>query len=417
MKRGAVIRVGLIFAAAIIVTFWGINYLKGRNFLKQEKAFYAQYERIGNLTKSSPVTIRGFQVGQVRDIVLSDSGDKKILVKIIITYRNLDLPKTTIARIASMDLMGTKAISLLLGKDSLFHAYGDTLPGEIEGDLRDQVNTQMIPLKLKAEDLMSSMDSVLVSFQMIMNENTRQALSESFSSINNTLNSLEKTSLFVDGYVKNEAVKISFLLNTIDSISLSLQGQVVDLREFMGNLRNISDTLSNVPIIQAVTSFNLVLADLHELFSNLNNGEGSLGRLLDSDSLYDALLASGENLNRLIEDIRIDPKRYVHFSLIDRGKSVYTTDDSDLVRILTEKGIENLYVCLLESPTPLAPDHADLKGLPRVDYLQAGAYYYYYVFRNRNLDRCIHKMNQYRKQYPFTGIYTWINGQWTRLNF
>jgi len=396
MKKNAVIRVGILFITAVVVIFWGLNYLKGRNFLRQEKAFYAEYTRIGNLVESSPVTINGFQVGQVRSIRLSDTQRGKISVKMILTYPGIELPKGTVALIYSTDLMGTKGIALEPGTDTLMHLYGDTLTGRVEDDLRDQVNAQMVPLKIKAEGLISSMDSVLLAFQLILNEQTRNSLVSSFSSVNSTLGNLESTSDFLEEYLRVESVKISALLSSLDSISNSLQNQTTDLRFFLANLRNFSDTLTQIPIIGAVTSFNQVLGSFDELLQNLNRGEGSLGQLVVSDSLYQSLMATSHSLNRLLEDVRINPRKYVHMSLVDRGKTVLASSDDLVARVLAEEGLLNYYVVVFQSPAPLPPGHQDLAGLGDARFIQVGSLYYYYVYQHQDMDRCMRRMERHR---------------------
>jgi len=417
MKPRVIVRVGILFATAVVVLFWGLNYLKGRNFLKAEKSFIIQYDKIGGLVESSPVTINGFQIGQVRKISLNAQNPEKIVVNIILTYPDIKLPRGTIAQIYSTDLMGTKGIALKFSKDTLYYSYGDTLQGDIEGDLRDQVNTQMLPLKAKAENLMASMDSVLLSFQLILNEQSRKMIRESFTSVNTTLGTLETTSVFLDGYVKTESEKISGLLNTIDSISRSLQSQSFELRGFLTNLKRFSDTLNHVPIIQAIESFNQVLDEVYLIANQINSGKGSLGLLLKSDTLYNALLVSNQNLNRLMEDIRIHPQKYVHFSLIDQTKTVYTPKESSLARILADEGIQHYYLCVHQSPTPLGPDHQILKDFPNASYIRVGNLYYYYVYESKDPDKCRRRIKRIRKTHPSAGIYTWVNGKWILLDF
>ena len=415
MKKNAVIRVGILFTTAVVVVFWGLNFLKGRNFLKQENAFFAAYTKIGNLVESSPVTINGFQVGQVRKIGLSEHEPGKIMVKFILTYPGIELPRGTIALIYSTDLMGTKGIALEPGADTLMHVYGDTLTGRIEDDLRDQVNAQMVPLKIKAEGLISSMDSVLLAFQMILNEQTRSSLVSSLSSVNSTLGNLESTSDFLENYLRIESVKISTLLSSLDSISHSLQNQTTDLRFFLTNLRNFSDTLTKTPIIGAVTSFTQVLGSFDELLQNLNRGEGSLGQLMVSDSLYHSLLVTSHSLNRLLEDVRINPRKYVHLSLLDRGTTVYAAGDDLVAKVLAEEGLMNYYVVVFQSPAPIPAGHEELSGLTDPRFIQVGSLYYYYIFQHQDLDRCLRRLDRIRKTHPSTGIYTWLNGNWTRL--
>ena len=230
MKTGRLIRIGLLFAISIFVLVWGINFLKGKNFLKPEKVFFAKYERIGSLMVSSPVMVKGFKVGEVRDISLGEDFESPVLVKFAITYEALELPIGTEVKIISTDLMGTKGIELIMVEDTVLIPYGDTLIGIIEGDLKDQVNTQMLPLKRKAEDLMASMDSVLVSLHLVFDQQNRSNLSQSFEIVTQTLKNVEQTSVFLENYVKSESGKLSYVLSNLDSLTQNLVNRTAELQ-------------------------------------------------------------------------------------------------------------------------------------------------------------------------------------------
>jgi len=415
MKSRAYIRVGILFLATIVIVFWGLNYLKGKNLFSSERSFFAIYDKIGGLTKSSPVTVNGFQVGQVRNIQLSEQNPGQIAVKFSISYKSINIPKGSSARIYSVDLMGTKGIALDLTANPSNCNPNDTLIGSIEGDLRDQVNAQMLPFKLKAESIMSSMDSVLIGIQMVFNENNRNNLAESFNSVNQTLNNLESASLFLNEYVKDESKKITSLLSRVDTLSQGLLEKTGELQDFISNLNRFSDTLVNVPLIATFNSFREVLDNLNQLTQKISAGEGSLGKLIIYDSLYSAILATNTSLNRLIEDVRIHPGKYVRVTLSDKSKSVYTTNDSELARVLAGEGTSEYYVCLLQSPTPLAPDDPAFKGHAAMQYIQVGSLYYYYTYQNQRIEPCMRRLDKIRKQNPSAGIFTWVSGKWEKL--
>jgi phospholipid/cholesterol/gamma-HCH transport system substrate-binding protein len=415
MKNKVYIRVGILFLAAIIIVFWGINYLKGKNVFTSEQPYYSFYEKIGGLTVSSPVTLNGFQVGQVRDINLSKKAPLQIEVKYSITYQNIRIPEGSVARIYSTDLMGTKGISLDFTDNQSFYASGDTLPGSIEGDLRDQVNTQMLPIKQKAEELMSSMDSVLASLQMVFGEKNQANLSESFSSVNGALQNVEAVSKFLNEYVREETKKVSLVLGNLDSLSRSLREQTGDLHGFMNNMNRFSDTLASIELAATFIAIQSVLDDIEQLTQTISSGEGTIGQIVSSDSLYRAILATNTNLNRLIEDIRINPGRYIRVSLADRSRSIYTSTDTELARTLAGEGSSDYYVCLTQSSSPLQPEDPALKGHKDSDFIQIGSVYYYYSYRSSKIDPCLRRLASVRKIHPSAGIFTWLNGKWTRL--
>ena len=263
---------------------------------------------------------------------------------------------------------------------------------------------------------MSSMDSVLTGIQMVFNESNRSNLSESFSSVNQTLNNLESASKFLDEYVKNESRRVTSLLSSVDTLSQGLLERTGELKSFISNMNKFSDTLTSIPLNQTINAFHEVLNNLNQLTQKVYAGEGTLGKLIMNDSLYSAVLATNASLNRLIEDIRIHPGKYVRLTLSDKSKSVYTTNDSELSRVLAGEGTSDFYICLLQSPTPLAPDDPALKGQSAVEFIQVGSLYYYFTYHNQRIEPCIKRLDKIRKQNPAAGIFTWIGGKWKRLS-
>jgi phospholipid/cholesterol/gamma-HCH transport system substrate-binding protein len=259
------------------------------------------------------------------------------------------------------------------------------------------------------------MDSVLLGIQLVFNERNRNNLAESFSSVNSTLNNLEAASKFLNEYVQNESKKISAVLNKADTLSMGLLEQKDALQAFIGNLRKFSDTLAQVPLIQTFETFKATLDHLNLLTEKVSAGEGSLGKLIISDSIYNALLATNSSLNRLIEDIRIHPGKYVRVSLSDKSKTVYAANDSELGKALAGEGISEYYLCLFQSPTPLDPDNPALQGLKGVQFIQVGSLYYYYIYQDQRIEPCLKRLDKVRKTNPSAGIFTWIGGKWKRL--
>jgi len=417
MKTGRFIRIGLLFACSIIILFWGINFLKGKKFLQPEKLFYAEYSKIGGLTESSPVTINGLSVGKVQDISLLDFQDGRIMVKFVVSYPDLEIPLGSQAKIISTDLMGTKAIEIILGDSSAYHPYEDTLPGLIEGDLKDQVNTQMLPLKRSAEALMSSMDSVLFALQMVFGPDNRENLAESFESVSQTIQNLEKTTVFLDKYVKKESEKFSYILSNADSISSDLNRRSRDLHQIITNITQLSDTLKLLPLNDVASKLHTVLSDLHLFFESINQGEGNLGKLSQDDSLYYTLKETTENLNHLISDIRLNPKRYIHLSAFDRGRTIITNEDSELLQEMQNKNDQQYFVCLYKNSSIMSKEDERMSKFKNMSLIQVGDTFYYYIRETGNLDRGRRLVAKYNSSYPDAGLYTWLNGIWRKIEF
>lgn len=417
MKTGRLIRIGLLFAGTIIILFWGLNFLKGKNFLQPEKIYFASYEKIGGLMVSSPVTIKGFKVGDVREIKLYENDFSKVLVRFVINYPDLEIPTGSIARIYSTDLMGTKGIEIVLTDSSTIHSYSDTLRGSIEGDLKDQVNTQMLPLKRKAEDLMASMDSVLVSLYLVFGQENRSNLAQSFEIVTQTLKNFEETSVFLDTFVKSESGRLSFIMSNLDSLSGSLITRTEEFKRTIFNLEQFTDTLNKIPLRNAVKKFSLVLEDVSQLITRVNSGEGSLGKLIMDDSLYNSIETVSYSLNKLLEDVRQNPRRYVNVSVIDRGRTIIASDNNALLAALSKDLNLDYFVCLVQTQLPLRLDHTLYDEFKKLKSIQVGKDFYYYILKTGNYDKAKRLVSKYSHTYPNAAIFSWIEGKWQRIVF
>lgn len=417
MKTGRLIRIGLLFAGTLIILFWGLNFLKGKNFLQPEKTYYVKYDKIGGLMVSSPITLKGLKVGEVRDIKLSDNSFNEILVQFVINYPELEIPIGSIPGIYSIDLMGTKGIQLLLSDSLVAYAYGDTLLGSIEGDLKDQVNTQMLPLKRKAEDLMSSMDSVLIALHLVFDQENRSNLSQSFEIVAQTLRNFEQTSVFLDTFVKAESNTFSLIMSNLDSLTVGLVSRTDELQSTIINLGHFTDSLNQIPIRNAVKQFSLVLDDISVLIGHINSGEGSFGKFVMDDSLYNSIETVSFSLNELIEDIRKNPKRYIRLSAIDRGKTIIASDDNTLLSALSKYIDLDFYVCLVQTQIPLGSDNHLFRDFRKLQSIQIGKQFHYYILKTDNYDRARRLVAKHIHNYPDAAIFTHIDGNWQRVRF
>ncbi len=325
-------KIGIVVTASIIIFIWGLNFLKGKNFFRKETMLFALYNQVDGLSISSPVTINGFQVGQVRDIQVSENNTSNIVVKMAIEGK-YNIHRDCMAMIYSADIMGTKAIKLILGTTNLVHESGDTLLVGVEGDLKDQVSAQMLPLKYKAENLMLSVDSVITVIRYIFNKNTQINLAKSFESIKTTIATLEHSSFLFDTLLQTERSKFSLILNNVSNITNSLKDITLLIKnngdtftKTINNMNAFSDTLANVNISKTLNETNEVLARFNSIVTKIDKGQGSLGMLVNDKVLYQQMSDASVNLNLLLKDIEKNPKKYVRFSAVDMGKTVITNE-------------------------------------------------------------------------------------------
>lgn len=310
-------RVGIVILAAIAMFYFGINYLKGINIFSPARSFYAVFDNADFLLPSAPVTISGLQVGVVDDVYFLNGASNKVVVKLRVSDRSLKIPSDTRAHIKS-DLLGTRTMYLEVGQSDKLLSRGDTLKGVLDSAFTDRLTTTILPLKGRVESLVSSIDSVLTVFRGVFNRKTQDGLVVSFESINRSILKLEHTVSEVDLLVGNERAKLSDIFGNIRSITQNIRDNNERLSNVFANLDKITDDFARANVSKTMADLQLSASSLQSVLKKVEQGEGSVGQLMTNDSLYRHLEGSAKSLDLLLEDMRLHPNRYVHFSVFGR---------------------------------------------------------------------------------------------------
>ena len=318
MRISKEVKVGFVMLLAISLLFWGANFLKGHDIFSKNRFYFAVYEHVDRLAPSNPVTVNGFKVGQVESVDFIPDYSGRLLVKFSITEENLRVPNDTKAEIVNLDILGSKGIDLQLGKSADLASDQDTLTSGIESTLTETVNQEIAPLKQKAEALISTVDSAILVISTIFNQRARDDLDSSFSSIRKSLKTFNTTMSRVDGLVAEEREHLNKIFENVESISGNLAKNNQTLTNSLSNIEAITDSLAGANLRQTVNSASLAMRQLTDIVQKVNNGEGSLGLLVNNDTLYQNLEASAADLDKLLLDMRLNPERYVHFSIFGR---------------------------------------------------------------------------------------------------
>lgn len=320
MKLSKEFKIGIVVVFAISAFIWGISFLKGTNLFASKYYLYAVYPKIDNLIPSSPLQINGYKIGQIKTIsLIQQEGKNKVLVKFLL-LEDIQIPKNSIARAVSSDLLGAKAVEVIFSKESEFVVNGDTLIAETEQGLKESFNKQLAPLQAKAENLIGSIDSVMTVAKLMLNAKTRENIDQSFESVRKAILSLEQTAYKLDDLMASEKPKMSNILTNLSGITTNLNKSENKINNILNNFSNLSDTLVKTQLKSAVNNADNTLKELNMLLAKINQGQGTLGKLAKNDSLYNNLNKSSEDLDKLLKDLKENPKRYVHFSIFGRKK-------------------------------------------------------------------------------------------------
>ena len=300
------VKIGIVVTLSIAILIWGISYLKGNNLFSSDNYFYAEFDDIQGIKASASVMLNGYKIGYLRNISLAQSGGNKLTLELSILGK-YSLPKDSKALIFSTDVMGTKAIKIVPGTSAELLKDGDKIASGIEIDLL----SSFLPLKDQISGLVSSIDTLLKSVHSILDTAAQRDIKQ-------TLANLSNTSAQMSMLMQSERARLHSIFSNVDSLTTMLRKNSKNLSRAMQNFANISDTIAKSNLKRTIENADKTLAQTSEIMKKINSGQGSLGALVHNDTLYHNLKNSTESLNKLLIDMKENPKRYVHFSLVGK---------------------------------------------------------------------------------------------------
>ena len=383
------VKLAITAIAALIILIWGINFLKARALFDKNNVFYGVYDRIDGLKVSSSVIYRGYSVGQVNSVSFTGERFDKVLVQFTVG-KKLKIPSNSIAAIQSADLMGSKAINLVPGDAMTYAQSGDTLRTQLELGIMEQLNEHLEPLKKKAENIMVSLDTVLLALQEIFSENAKGNIRGSLKSVSRTLEHVEKASGALHKMLSEESGRVSDILENINSITENLEGSNTEITRSLSNITTISDSLKAINLNNSIRYLNGVLIQVDSIVRKINRGKGSLGGMVNDAELYYNLTAVSDNLDKLLTEFRQNPKRFVNLSIFDFGAKKILPEDS-----------YGIAIAETERPLPLNSDlylkYPDLKEMRK------NGKFFYLLHTYKNLKQAQKELDQVNK--TFKGVF------------
>lgn len=307
-------KAGVVVVLAAAVLYWGISFLKGSDLFEHGTEIYAVYDNTEGITKSQNVTLNGFSVGKVSDVYFHPNNSGKIVVKMNITT---DYPITanSLAEIRSADLLGAKEIALVLEKGSVLIESGDTLRSSIEASLSESINKEVLPVKVKAEKLLASLDSTVNILTGFLGGEMQDEFRASFDNVNRSISNLGQITDELSAYMAENREALGTTTQNLERLTSMLNENRDELDRVFNNLANISDTLAHANAGEAMRSLSKTATRLDAITSDVESGHGTLGKLVSNDSLYNEINHAILSLDKLLEDIKERPGRYVEISI------------------------------------------------------------------------------------------------------
>lgn len=409
MKVVKYTKLGVLIVLSVTILIWGLSYLKGNDIFSQSKSYYVIYDSVDGLSKSNEVILSGYKVGQVKEIAFLPGESDRLCVTFMVNA-DIRIPVHSVAQIVSSDLMGTRSIKLLFSEEPTYYQANDTLPGAVENDLKEQVSMQVLPLKNKAEELLGTLDSAITVLTVIFNEDARKNLSESFENINSTIVNLEKTTSDLQHIVSTEKESVGNIIRNLDSITTTFNQNTSQLEETIRNLSQFSDTLANLSISPVLTNIREATLQINSVLAKLESSGNTAGLLLNDDELYQSINHLSTSLSTLVNDIRINPERYLHFSAIDLGKNVYiSTSEAGNAKKIVFK----VHLVSSTNKIPLDSDH--FEGLGPVEEYQASGAFTYLAGESNSYSQIEELYKKATRKFPDATIVAFRNGRLIKL--
>jgi phospholipid/cholesterol/gamma-HCH transport system substrate-binding protein len=321
MKISNETKIGALTTIAITILLLGYSFLKGNDIFSGSNRFYAYYNSVDGLSVSKPVLVNGFQIGRVSQMKLLNDGRTLVELKVEQQYH---VPSNTLAKLVSTDLLGGKAIVFTYGNSPTFAEDKDTLRADVQGSLAQSLQ----PIQMKAENLISKLDSSLGAINKILNPDFQKNVDRSFLSIANSLQTLEGTTKKIDALIGSQTTHINDIMTNATSITTNLKTSSEHVNDITANFSKVSNDLANSNIKQTLESANKAVADLQSVMAKVNSDKGTLGMLMNDDKLYKNLTDASGSLNALLVDFKAHPKNYVSFSVFGGKKKEPVADKS-----------------------------------------------------------------------------------------
>ena len=302
MKFSKELKIGVFVVTVLVASFFLINYLRGEDIFNNEIELVSRYDNVEGLVASAPVYIKGYKAGKVSEVVYNPSGDDFMVTCSVL--KEFRIPADSKMTIYSVDIMGGKGIRIDLGSSSELVADGDFLQPSFAAGLVDGLEDSIVPLLAKVGNTLDSLSVTVSSVNKMLSE-------ENKVSISNTLAHLEKTMREVRGgaaTVNGKSEELCLLVDNLAGLSSKLGGIADKTDGVMDGVSSVVNTINESDIEGVIASFS-------QLLENMNDPDGTIGKLFVDNSMYDSIDEVLNDIDSLIRKIEENPKKYIRISI------------------------------------------------------------------------------------------------------
>jgi phospholipid/cholesterol/gamma-HCH transport system substrate-binding protein len=317
LKLSREIKTAILVIGAIALFIWGYSFLKGKDLFTNYKTLFVEYKNVEGLVVSAPVTINGLTIGKVNSIKINNkTGAVAVEMQI-----NTDYPisKTSVAEIYAPSALGGKQLAIIPNtSDSVMAVDGDFLKSSSKLGLTDELAYQLEPLKDKITKLLDNANTMLENINQILGKQSKEDLKNSLSNLSKTMEQFHTASISLNGILDNNKQQIGGIVTNFNKVS--------------SDFTKISDSLNKADLGKTAKNLQKTLASVDQIMVDLESGKGTIGKMLKDEGFYNNLSKTSKELELLLQDLRLNPTRYVNVSLFGKKNKPYIAPENDSIK-------------------------------------------------------------------------------------
>ena len=315
MKISSETKVGAIAVVSVTLLILGYSFLKGKKLFGHSKSIIAKFGNVQGLANSNPVMVNGLQVGTVYDI--SPTKDMRQILATLTITKDINIPDNSIAMIKPNPL-GTTTLEIKLGDSHTFLKNKDSIITEANAGIFNDILKKIDPALYQITNAVGSIDSFLKNLNGIVDPRAKNNIGATLENLNKVTASLALSAASLEILLNTQSGTLAKTLNNLSSVTGNLAANNDKIAGVITNLDKTATNLSQLDLKRTLDSLDATINNLKSLVGKFNTNDGTIGLLLNDPSLYKNLASTANKLNLLIDDIRVNPKRYVNISILGK---------------------------------------------------------------------------------------------------
>ncbi|HCQ12882.1 MlaD family protein [Flavobacterium sp.] len=317
MKISREIKTAILVISAILLFIWGYSFLKGRDLFTDYKTFYVEYDNVEGLTPSAPITLNGLTIGKVNSIKINNKTGK-LLVEMQLKS-DFPISKSSAAELYAPSLVGGKQIAIIPNTaDSSIAETGDYLKASSKLGLTDSLAMKMEPLTGEIDKLLENANLMLTNVNQVLDAKTKENLRSSLANLNEVMAEFKEVAKSTNSMLADNKSKISGTMTNVEKAS--------------ANFSKVSDSLAKINLGPTIKSLEKTMANVDKMMAELESGKGTMGKLLKDETMYNNFTKTSKELELLLQDLRLNPTRYVNVSLFGKKNKPYIAPINDTIK-------------------------------------------------------------------------------------